>query len=117
MEPITGIVQRGKKLARTLGFPTANIPCTVDLPEGVYAANTVISSEPQKEWASLAYIKDDVLEVFLIDANIDLYDREITVVLTKFVRAPVPYTTAEAMRDQIQKDLLGLLNSDKRPKL
>ncbi len=106
METITGVVQRGKQLGRTLGFPTANITCSLDLAEGVYAATTVISIDPQKEWPSLVYIKDGILEDHLIDAEIDLYDTEIAVTLIRFIRSPVPYTTAEAMRRQIQKDLL-----------
>ncbi len=106
MESIKGVVQRGKKLARTLGFPTANILCAKELPEGVYAAITVISPNSQKEWPSLAYIKDGILEVYLLGFDKDLYDVEITVKLRRFIRPPVPYTTAEAMIEQIKQDLL-----------
>ena len=74
MKSVTGKVLRGRKLARKLGFPTANILCVLDLPEEVYVATTIISTESKKEWPSLAYIKDGILEVYLIDADVDLYD-------------------------------------------
>ncbi len=105
MKIITGVVQEGKKMARTLGFPTANIACPLGLNEGVYAAITQLSTD-SKKWRSLAYLKDGILEVYLIDADLDLYGSTITVQLTKFIRSPIPFTTAEAMQAQIQQDLL-----------
>lgn len=105
MDPIVGVVKKGKRFGRELGFPTANIACTLKLPEGVYGAYTILPGDPVKQWPSLTYFKDGILEVHLIDAEIDLYDTLIKVYLTNFIRAPIPYTTAAAMRAQIQQDL------------
>lgn len=115
MKKFVGVVQRGKKLARQLGYPTANIPFSEEgVIEGIYGGLTRVLSTDSKpsssQWCSLIYIKDKLLESYLLDTTIDLYDQEIEVELTQFIRPPVPYTTLENMRDQIQKDLTCLKN-------
>lgn len=113
MRKFVGIVQKGKQFARRLGFPTANIPFSEEgVVEGIYGGLTRVlrpdSMSSSSQWCSLIYIKDNLLESYLLDTSIDLYDQEIEVELTQFIRPPAPYTTFENMRDQIKKDLICL---------
>ena len=106
---ISGIVQHGKKEARKMGFPTANIVCSEEfqsqLKEGIYGAMTQIPSLGPSTLASIAYVKDSLLEVHLLDSHLDLYDQHIMVNLTQFIRPPVSFTTLDAMRSQIERDI------------
>lgn len=92
-----------------MGFPTANIACSEVLlsqfKEGIYGAMTHIPSQGDSFFPSVAYIKDGLLEVHLLDLDLDLYDQHITVRLTQFIRSPVPFISLDAMRIQIEKDI------------
>lgn len=105
-QSITGIVIHGKKEARQLGFPTANIRCPPELrhqiPEGIYGSLCWILDQHH---SSISYVRDGLIEVHLINKDMDLYGQQITVDLTRFIRGPIPYTTAEDMRLQIKKDI------------
>lgn len=114
MAIVSGLVERGKQLARRLGFPTANIRCALTLPEGVYAALTIVAVDMQKSWPSLAYLHSGLLEVHLMGAELQLYDCLICVHLTDFIRAPVTYHSEQQMRQQIEQDMLAVTFADLR---
>jgi len=104
-DTISGIILRGQQLAQKLGYPTANINCNERLTEGVYGGFTTINSRNLNNWPSLLYFKDGILEVHLVDLDLCLYGSSITVTIDQFIRPPLPYTTAEAMKTQIAIDL------------
>ena len=111
-QSITGIVIHGKKEARQLGFPTANIRCSPELynriPEGIYGSLCWVLGQHH---SSISYVRDSLIEVHLIDKDMNLYGQQIIVSLTKFIREPIPYTTAEAMRLQIKKDIREIIEN------
>jgi len=86
---ITGIVQHGRKLGRTIGFPTANLSLRgFLLPKfGVYAAVACLEDGRRLEGAANAGVNptvgevDPVLEIFLFDFDEDIYDRVLSVAL------------------------------------
>lgn len=112
MKIVTGVVHQGKKLARQLGFPTANIFCPEGVEEGIYEGLTRIlttdSGVSSSQRLSLVYVKDQLLESHILHTTMDLYGQAIEVQLVKFIRSPIPYTTSEAMHLQIQKDLMEI---------
>lgn len=95
-----------------MGFPTANIVCSGGflgrIKEGIYGAMTHVPSQGESPFPSVAYIKDGLLEVHLLDSHLDLYDQHITVNLVQFIRSPVPFISPDVMRSQIERDIQAI---------
>ena len=110
---ITGRVLHGQKLARQLGWPTANVqlkrrrvPFT-----GVYLVSVKIGG---KQWPGVANIgvRPTVagdgkahLEVHLLDFAGDLYDRRLTVAFHHKLRDEQRFASLEALKSAIEADV------------
>ena len=109
---VSGIVTEGKKLARTLGFPTANFLPKKDLIKpkfGVYKTNVVVDGE--KHQAILNFgIKptfsgsQPLFEVHIFNFNKDIYGKKITVELLDFIREEKKFNSIEELKLQIETD-------------
>ncbi|WP_110654101.1 bifunctional riboflavin kinase/FAD synthetase [Salinicola halimionae] len=108
-----GRVVRDRQLGRTIGVPTANIPLT-SRPlalRGVFACATRL---PDGEWvAGVANIgwrptvgaDRPMLEVHLLDREIELYGRPLTVVPCARLRGETKFEDFSALVTQIHRDL------------
>jgi riboflavin kinase/FMN adenylyltransferase len=114
---IQGEVIKGRKIGRTLGYPTANIApdgeagaALADTPSGVYAARVSYGGKSYGAMANLgvkptfAGLDERVLELHLFDFTGDLYGENLEVELTEFIRSERRFTSLEELRDQIGKD-------------
>ena len=110
---IEGVVERGRQLGRTLGFPTANVALTdyVTPRFGVYATRTRLPDG--REIAGVANIGVNPtvpgeiaprLEVWLFDFDEDLYDQVIETDLIAFLRPEEKFSGLEPMVEQIRRD-------------
>lgn len=107
---ITGTVLHGRGVGHTLGFPTANIDLSQTrkmLPkEGVYAVHIgdhigMANLGPVPTFG----VEKPLLEVHLIDFDGDLYGQTVTVEFVHRLRNIVRFSTAEALEEQLKKDL------------
>jgi riboflavin kinase / FMN adenylyltransferase len=112
---LPGKVTRGVGRGRRLGFPTANLEfwderaypgvgvyaCWVNVEGRRYAAVTNIGLRPTFE----ADNQTPTIEAHLLDADLDLYDREITLVFVERLRDERRFADAEALRGQIARDI------------
>ena len=110
---LTGMVQSGKKIGRTLGFPTANISPGQEClpPPGVYAMRVGIESSPTHLGAGYITHNPPLCEVHLLDFEGDLYDKEIQVDLLSYERAATPIPDLEKLRARIQLDIQKIRNT------
>jgi riboflavin kinase/FMN adenylyltransferase len=110
---IEGVVERGRQLGRTLGFPTANVALTdyVVPKYGVYATRTRLPDG--REIAGVANIgvnptvPGDIvarLEVWLFDFDEDIYDQVIETDLVAFLRPELKFDSLEALTVQVMED-------------
>lgn len=110
---IEGVVEHGRKLGRTLGFPTANVALTdyVVPKYGVYATRTRLPDG--REIAGVASIGVNPtipgeiaarLEVWLFDFDEDIYDQVIETDLIAFLRPELKFDSLEEMTVQIAED-------------
>ena len=106
-------VSEGRKLGRTLGFPTANqvFPDGVQLPKfGVYASEVVVDGTVCQAITDLG-VKPTVgtdkplMETHLFGFSGDLYGKEIRVVLKHFLRSEKKFESFGQLKEQIAKDI------------
>jgi len=119
---INGYVKKGKKVGKTLGFPTCNIDIKnyILAKPGVYGVKVRIknSKKLMKGIANLGYRptfggKDVILEVNLFNIKRNLYKKELTVYFQKFVRNEKKFKNKDQLTKQIFKDIQIVKNSFK----
>lgn len=112
---IDGTVVKGDQRGRDLGYPTANINLDgLHLPRfGIYAVLFDVLSGPHKGSyhgvASLGErptfgVNAPNLETYVFDFDGDLYDAEVSVALTAFLRAEARFDTVQALIAQMDTD-------------
>ena len=111
---MSGIVEHGKRLGRTLGFPTMNIEPGEHkiLPRfGVYACRVQIDGKWYDAIGN-AGIKPTVtnahkrlLEVFVFDYEGDAYGKEIRAQFCAFERPETKFASVEELKNQVMRDI------------
>ena len=109
---VSGVVIKGKQLARTLGFPTANFLPKKDLirPKfGVYRASVLLD---QKEYSAILNFgikptfsgSQPLFEVHIFNFNKQIYGKKIIVNLLDFIREEKKFNSATELKLQIVTD-------------
>ncbi|MBS9775813.1 MAG: bifunctional riboflavin kinase/FAD synthetase [Fusobacterium sp.] len=111
---VIGEVIHGKKIARTLGYPTANIKIANRLypPFGIYGAYVKIENEdkvldgvvnvglnPTLKPGELS------LEVHILNFNEDIYGKKLNIQLVKYLREEKKFDSVEKLIDTIKNDV------------
>lgn len=109
---ISGRVSHGRKLGRTIGFPTANIPLKrcVSPVSGVYVVNAFgLGEQPIGGVANIGQRPTvngvrQQLEVHLFDFHANLYGKQLEVALLHKLRDEKKFESFEALKQQIELD-------------
>ena len=123
---LTGTVQSGRGLGRTLGFPTANIlpdPALLLPRNGVYAVRGTVTvahivRRCNQEDAEIRRFngvcnvgtrptvdgRERTVETWLFDFEGDLYGKELTLEFCRFLRPEQRFSDLEALRRQVELD-------------
>lgn len=112
---LTGTVVDGRKVGRTLGFPTANIqPLCADklLPAlGVYAVYVYLGGKRYEGMLNIGSCptvhdgdKSITVEVHILDFEKDIYQETIKVEFIYYIRPEVKFENVEELTLQLQKD-------------
>ncbi len=112
LSSIEGVVQAGQQLARTLGFPTANVALPADAYTtfGVYAAWTHLADGRVVPGVASIGVRPTVggveplLEVWLFGFDEDLYGSTIRTDLVKFLREELKFDSLAIMTEQVMLD-------------
>lgn len=109
----SGVVLKGTQHGRTIGFPTANLDPTIisdDLPEGIYSC--VVQHGSHQHAGTLFYgprlalnETHRVLEVHVLDFDAQIYGKEISFKIIKYIRGVVNFSTIEALKEALQDDV------------
>lgn len=109
---VSGIVVHGKKLGRTIGYPTANIE-TENLKllpkKGAYIVEVLIKNQQYKGMLSVGTnptVNGEKLtvEVYILDFEGDIYDEEITVKFRDFLHEEIKFEGLEKLIERLDED-------------
>lgn len=116
---ITGEVIHGKQIGRTIGIPTINqaIPEEKIIPPfGVYASKVKLDDEIYLGVSNIGRkptISGDNpigIETFIMDFSGDIYGREVTVLITKFLRPEMKFDSIDSLKNQMNNDITNAAN-------
>ncbi len=116
---VRGVIEHGKKLGRTIGFPTANMSRSAEgyLPlDAVYAGRlSVVGAGPELQNLPAALsvgINETfeavprVLEAYVLDrTDLDLYDLEVDMEFVEMVRPTRKFDSVESLIEAIKDDV------------
>ena len=112
--PLTGKVIHGKKLGRTIGYPTANIDVPVNklLPKsGAYIVEVWIDNQFYKGMLSIGTNptvdnENQTLhtEAYILDFDQDIYDKEITVKFREYLHDEIKFEGLEKLVEKLDLD-------------
>ena len=109
---VCGTVIEGRKLGRTIGFPTANLATgEAQLPpDGVWAVRVLLPDGRDLTGVANLGLRPTVdggtrlLEAHLLDFAENLYGQELEIRFQKHLRAEMKFPSLDALRAQIQRD-------------
>lgn len=109
---VSGTVLHGRKVGRTINYPTANIQLQPQtrLMFGIYAVRATLHDGRVKNAVASFGRRptfdngEALLEVFIFDFNEDIYDRELSVEFHAFLRGEQKFDTVEALIEQMDRD-------------
>jgi len=111
---LSGKVVEGKRLGRTLGYPTANIEVgdkTKLIPQnGIYAVTTIVDGQRYKGMMSIGFNPTtDVDNKIKIEVNIfnfdkEIYGKQIAVHFHKRLRSEEKFNSLEELIKQLERD-------------
>lgn len=114
---IMGEVCEGRKLGRTIGFPTANIrPVQGKLypPRGVYASKILIPEMHNVKLSGITNIGTNptistadklTIETNIFDFNKDIYGRQIVIELIDYIREEIKFSSFKSLQVQLETDI------------
>ena len=117
---ITGKVVEGKKIGRTIGFPTANILVNQDyklVPKtGVYAVEVEVSGKRYPGMLNVGYNPtiDPArtklnIEAHLLNFSGDLYELDITLLFKQRIRDEIKFEGLDQLKKQLNSDKAEVL--------
>ncbi|WP_279197339.1 bifunctional riboflavin kinase/FAD synthetase [Chryseobacterium indoltheticum] len=109
---VSGTVGHGKKLGRTIGYPTANIETeNIKLlpKKGAYIVETFINDQQYKGMLSVGTnptVNGDKLtvEVYILDFEGDIYGEKITVKFRDFLHEEIKFEGLEKLIERLNED-------------
>ncbi len=109
----TGIVVEGKKMGRTINFPTANISLTEDyklIPaNGVYIVKSEVNGKILQGMMNIGTNptvggNHQTIEVHFLNFNEDIYGKKLQVSVMKKIRNEEKFASVDALKLQLEQD-------------
>jgi riboflavin kinase/FMN adenylyltransferase len=105
-------VAHGAGRGAGLGFPTANLQCRSELvpQDGVYVTRTLAAGASFPSVTNIGSRptfadQEFAIETHLLDAQMDLYGRDIEVSFLARLRQELRFPSAEALVEQVRRDV------------
>ena len=117
---MSGMVVKGKRIGRKIGFPTANIlfdKCNKPIPKnGVYSVDVKIESNIYSGMLNIGTNptvnknRDVNIEVNIFNFNSDIYNKNIKIYFNKFIRDEIKFNNLTDLHNQLVEDKKKILH-------
>ncbi len=109
---LEGVVVGGKKLGRTIGFPTANLKVSEDMlipKKGVYYTNVIYNNEKFKGITSVGTNptvngEKITIETYILNFDRIIYDKELKLIFLERIRDEKKFNSIEELVERLKKD-------------
>lgn len=109
---VSGTVVNGRKIGRTIGYPTANIetdPLKLLPKKGAYIVEVFVKNQKYKGMLSIGTnptVNGTSLstEVYILDFNEDIYGEEISVNFRSFLHDEIKFESLEKLIERLDED-------------
>lgn len=110
---LSGTVEHGHEIGRTIGFPTANIaaPATMQIPgSGVYACYIYIAGKRYKAMVNIGHRPtfnngaNSTIEAYIIGFEGDIYGEIVSLEFVKRLRGEQKFASPHELRTQLELD-------------
>ena len=110
---LTGTVVHGRKAARALGYPTANLEPSNEIipPPGIYASMAWIQNKRVLAAGYRPQGTSNIFEVYLIDHTANLYGKTLTVDILEHIRNDIDFESNGALQNRIERDVQKIRDS------
>ncbi len=118
---LSGIIEKGKQLGKSIGFPTANLkiqyPYKIIPAIGIYAVRVWHKSTRYNGMLYIGKSLDNeqvTIEVNIFDFNKEIYEDSLRLEFVDFVRKDIRFDSVKALTEQLKKDqtkVLAIFNS------
>jgi hypothetical protein len=108
---IRGVVVHGKKQARGLGYPTANIAytSTEHVKHGVWTCWLEIDGEKHESLGIVGMWQletgEPSIEAYALSLDRGMYDKDVAIIFGEWLRPLEQFKTTALLREQIEKDI------------
>lgn len=117
---LSGKVIHGKKLGRTIGFPTINMeinPSKIIPAKGVYYTNIIINGEIFKGITSVGNNptvngENLTIETYVLNFNNEIYGEEVTLYFISKIRNEIKFNSINELKEQLEKDKNYAINKE-----
>jgi riboflavin kinase/FMN adenylyltransferase len=115
---LKGLVVHGKKLGRTLGYPTANLavsdPHKLIPAQGIYAVRVEVGGMLLGGMLSIGTNPtvngtSQTIEVYIFDFDQDIYDQTITLYFVAYIRAEEKFSGLDELTAKLKEDQIAAL--------
>ncbi len=109
MYKLWGKVRKNKQRGKKLGFPTANINLTKNIPEGIYISQAKVGTSiyPALTFIGIAKTfneKSFQAETYILNFKQNIYGKWISIKLLKKIRNNQRFNSTEELIAQMKKD-------------
>ncbi|MCP4524250.1 MAG: adenylyltransferase/cytidyltransferase family protein [Candidatus Gracilibacteria bacterium] len=107
---ITGTVIQGKKLGRTIDFPTANIFLEKgNISDGVFKVNIIIAD---KIYHGAGCYRENIetFEIHIFEFHENIYGKNIEIIIFEKIRENMNFSSLGELKDQIKNDIITIKN-------
>ena len=116
---VEGPVMHGLENGRKINFPTVNLEVDEKiLPDGVYITKTTVDGKVYKSMTnigthpSISELNKPIIEAHLLDFSEMIYGKVVKLEFFKFIRDQKKFPSLDALKEQLNKDLITTKNYD-----
>lgn len=110
---ISGRVESGNKVGKTLGYPTINIPIRegyIELKRGVYLTGVKIGNEIYRGLTNVGTCptfeeRKMHTETYILDYNNEIYGEEVKIFFLEFIREEQKFESPEHLKNEINNNI------------